>query len=189
MCEPTTLLALGALAVSAAGSYASMQGQNAMVEQQAETANNNTREAYRVAQENDRAAQAQAFEQQTDRSRKAAQDLSVARVVAAEGGGSLAARAINIAAGADEDYSRIDASLTNQRSAIRGQIAAAQTQNADAMAMASSQFKANQISFFSNVTQAAVGAGTSYYDRQEQLKLAQDKVYDKVYRGTRGIGD
>jgi hypothetical protein len=166
-----------------------MQGQNAMVEQQAETANRNTAEGYRVAQENDRAAQAQAFEQQTDRSRKAARDLSVARVVAAEGGGSLAARAINIAAGADEDYSRIDASLTNQRSAIRGQIAAAQTQNADAMAMASSQFKANQIRFFSDVGQAAASAGTGYYDRQEQLKLAQNKVFDKVYGGTRGIGD
>jgi hypothetical protein len=188
MCEPTTI-ALLALAASTAGSFVAMQGQNAMVEQQAETANNNTREGYRVAQENDRAAQAQAFEQQTDRMRKAAQDLSVARVVAAEGGGSLAARAINIAAGADEDYSRIDASLSNQRSSIRGQIAAAQTQNADAMTMASSQFKANQIRFFSDVGQAAVSAGTGYHDRQEQLKLAQNKVYDKVYRGTRGIGD
>lgn len=193
MCEPTTIIMLTTLAVSAASAYVTMDGQNAMVEQQAETANSNTREAYRVAQENDRSAQAQAFESQTDRQRQAAQQLSLARVVAAEGGGSLASRAININAGAAEDYSRIDASLQNQRSSVRGQMAAAQVQNQQAMSQASAAFKANQIGFVSSVAGAAMEAGGSYYQQSAVKKKA--KGYTPAtgntawFSGNNGMGD
>lgn len=177
------------LAMASASAYAAKAGADAMVTQQAETANNQTREAYRVAQENDRAAQAQAFEAQTDRMRQASRELAMARVASAEGGGSLAARAINIQAGAAEDFSRIDAGLREQRSAVRGQVAAAQVGNIDALNMASTQFKANQVQFFSRVADAGISAGERHYKRQSDLKLAQDKVFDRVYSGTRSIGD
>ncbi|MDR6455498.1 virion core protein, T7 gp14 family [Variovorax paradoxus] len=180
MCEPTTI---ALLAVAAAGAFAQKSASDAAVMQQAETANNNTREGYRVAQESDRAAQAQAFEAQTDRTRKAAQQLSMARVIAAEGGGSLAARAININAGAAEDYSRIDASLANQRSTVRGQVAAAQTQNADALGAANAAFGANQIRFLSSIGSAAAGAGAREYgqsvQRTTQKNLEEDYLLKK----------
>lgn len=175
MCEPTTI---ALLAVAAAGAFAQKSASDAAVMQQAETTNNNTRESYRVAQENDRAAQAQAFEAQTDRTRKAAQQLSMARVIAAEGGGSLAARAININAGAAEDYSRIDASLANQRSTIRGQVAAAQTQNADALGAANASFGANQIRFLSSVASAAAGSAAREYGQGVQRTLTKNMESD-----------
>lgn len=175
MCDPISI-AVASLAVSTLGSFATLQGQNAAIEQQAEAANNNTREAYRVAQENDRAAQAQAFEAQTDRMRQAAQQTSMARVIAAEGGGDLASRLININAGAAEDYSRIDASLSNQRSAVRGQMGAAQVQNADAMAAATAAGKANQIGFVSSVASAAMDTGSTIYRQSAAEKKAKGYV-------------
>lgn len=175
MCEPTTIIALG---MAVAGAVAQNQASNSAVYQQAEVANRNTAEGYRVAQEGERAAAAKAFEQQTDRMREVARKTSMARVVAAEGGGSLAANAINIAAAGDEDFSRIDASLRNQKSSVRDQMAALQTGNQDALLSAQAAFKGNQIRFFSDVGQAAAGAATSYARRESQRKMAEGFAAD-----------
>ncbi len=163
------------LLVAGVGGLLQKSAADAAVTQQAETENNNTRERYRVAQENDRAAQAEAFEAQTDRSRKAARQLSMARLISAEGGGSLAARAMNINASAAEDFSRIDASLNNQRSSVRGEIAAIQTSNLDALAEAKTKYKANQIRYFTDVGEKM---GTDYVRKKRQdseRELAEDR--------------
>lgn len=139
---------------------------------------NNAREGYRVAQENARNADAQAFEAQTDRARKAQQQLSMARVIAAQNGGSLAARAININAGAAEDYSRIDAGLTNQRSSVQGQMAALQTQSQDAVAQTRAQFSANQTQFLSTVGSAAVSSAGMAYSNMSAIDAAKNKTPD-----------
>lgn len=170
MCDPVSLTML---AVSVAGALAQNSAQNNAIETQQEAANNNTREGYRVAQENERAAQAQAMEQQTDRMREATRQLSMARVVAAEGGGSLAARAINIAAAADEDSSRIDASLKNQTASVRDQMGALQVGSADAAKQAVAAGKVNQVQTIGSIAQAAGNAYVSYDNRATQKKLAE----------------
>ena len=144
----------------------------------AKAANRNTAEGYRVAQENARQAEGQAFEAQTDRMRKAARELSMARVVAAQGGGSLAARAININAGAADDYSRIDTSLTNQRASVAGQMAALQTQSQDAVAQSQAQFSAINTQFLSNIGAGAVSAGTTAYSNISTAELAKNRASD-----------
>lgn len=168
MCEPTTI---AMLAVAVVGAVTQKSVADKAAAQQAEAVNNSTRESYRVAQEQDRAAQAQAFEAQTDRVRKASQQLSMARVIAAQGGGSLAARAININAGAAEDYSRIDASLTNKRASVLGAMAAGQTQNADALASVNTTLQGNQVQFLSSIGSAAVTAGAGSYAKATERKL------------------
>lgn len=145
-----------------------------MAKAQAKAADANAAEGYRVAQESDRKAQAEAFEAQTDSSRKAAQKLSMARVIAAEGGGSLAARAINIQSAANEDASRIDASLRSTRSSIQGQVAAIKVQNAQAIAAASTAMQANQIRFMSSVAQAGVSYGVDKYKKETEIETAKD---------------
>lgn len=182
MCEPTTIIMLG---MAVAGAVAQNQASNDAVMSQAETANRNTAEGYRVAQQNERNASAQAFEQQTDRMRQVARQTSMARVIAAQGGGSLAANAINIAAAGDEDYSRIDASLSNQKSSVRDQMAALQTGNQDALASSQIALKASQVKFFSDVGGAAANSYVGYTNRQSQQKLAQNYADDyKLKRPT-----
>lgn len=171
MCEPTTIIMLG---MAVAGAIAQNQASNDAVMNQAEVSNRNTAEGYRVAQQNEREASAQAFEQQTDRMREVARQTSMARVVAAQGGGSLAANAINIAAAGDEDYSRIDASLSNQKSTVRDQMAALQTGNKDALASSQIALKGNQIKFFSDVGGAAASTYVGRADRQSRERLAQN---------------
>lgn len=166
------------LAVSAAGAMMQKNAADNAAEANAKAQENNTREGYRVAQENARNADAQAFEAQTDRARKAQQQLSMARVIAAQGGGSLAARAININAGAAEDYSRIDAGLSNQQSSVRGQLAALQTQSQDAVSQSNSAFAANRTSFLSNVGSAAVGAAGMAYSNMSAIETAKNKTAD-----------
>ena len=166
------------LGMAVAGAVAQNQASNDAVMSQAEAANRNTAEGYRVAQQNERSAEAQAFEQQTDRMRQVARQTSMARVIAAQGGGSLAANAINIAAAGDEDYSRIDASLSNQKSSVRDQMAALQTGNQDALASSQIALKANRVKFFSDVGGAAANSYVGYANRQSQQKLAQNYAAD-----------
>ncbi|OAI62806.1 hypothetical protein RSP795_10220 [Ralstonia solanacearum] len=99
----------------------------------------------------------------------------MARVGAAEGAGSLAANAINITAAEADDMSRIDATLSNQKSAARGQIAALQTQSADAINIAKAQGNASQVQAQTQIAQALVGTGASYFRRQTQLDLAKQR--------------
>ncbi len=197
MCEPTTIALIASAAVSAVGAGMAKKGQDAAIVSQAETNNRNTAEGYRVAQENDRAASAQAFEKQTDRSRQAARQLSMARVLAAQGGGSLEANAMNISAAAAEDFSRIDAGLTNTIGSNRSQMAALQTQNADALASATVALKATSDKFAGDLAGIAATTGTKYFSNQSQIKIAENYVPEMVRKqrafpwatGTRGMGD
>ncbi|WP_440531799.1 virion core protein, T7 gp14 family [Variovorax sp. YR566] len=175
MCEPSTIVMLG---MAVAGAVAQNQTSNAAVMNQAEVANRNTAEDYRVAQQQDRNAAAQAFEQQTDRMRQTSRQLSMARVVAAQGGGSLAANAINISAAADEDFSRVDAGLSNQKSTVRDQVAALHAGNQDAVLSANTALKGNQIKFFSDVGNAAATAYVTSSNRASQKKTAQNYAAD-----------
>jgi hypothetical protein len=191
MCFPLAIPLL-MLAVSAAGAVAQKQASDRAVIQQAETNNNNTREGYRVAQEQTRAADAQAFEQQTDRARKASQELSMARVISAQGGGSLASRAINITAGAADDFSRIDTSLSNLHSSGQDKLAALQTGNLDALAASQNSLAANQTRMGAQIGAAAASAaGTAY---SNDLGINQAKYFTKPvipdnFGGNLGIGD
>ncbi|WP_325341607.1 virion core protein, T7 gp14 family [Xylophilus sp.] len=166
------------LAVSAAGALAQRQASNAALSQQAETANNNLRLTYAANQEQSRAADAQAFEQQTDRARKAAQQLSMARVIAAQGGGSLTARAINIQAGAAEDYSRIDAGLRNTRSSIQSSNAAAITSTQDKLDQINAGYSASNLQFFTSLAGGAANAYTGEHARTTQKNLAKNYKQD-----------
>lgn len=178
MCEPTTIALIASAAISAVGAGVQYNNSVKAVEAQNEATNRNTAEGYRVAQENDRAAAATAFEKQTDRMRETSRQLSMARVIAAEGGGSLAANAINISASAAEDFSRIDTSLENQHSSTRGQMAALQTQNADALASAQVAMKGAQTKFFSDIASTATSTYSGYTAQQSRVKLANNYASD-----------
>ena len=155
-----------------------LSGANAMGKAQAEGINNNLRESYRAGQEQQREAAVQAAEQTTDRSRAAQRQLSMARVIAAEGGGSLAARAINIDAGAAEDMSRIDAGRKNIDATVRGNMAAGRTAAASQLDEINTQFKANQIQFLGSVGSAAAQAGASAYGKAVDKTIASKYVKD-----------
>lgn len=187
MCEPTTIMLLASAALSAVGAGVAKQGQDAAIINQAETNNRNTAEGYRVAQVNDRAAAAQAFEKQTDRSRKAARELSMARVLAAEGGASLEANAINISAAAAEDFSRIDTSLDNAHGATRSEMAALQTQNADALTTAQIGLKANSTKLGADLAGIAVSTGTKYFSKQSEKWIAEKHTDEATRRALENI--
>ncbi len=204
MCEPTTIALLASTAVSAVGAVAAKQGQDSAIMAQAEANNRNTAEGYRVAQENDRAAAAQAFEKQTDRTRAAARQLSMARVLAAQDGPSLEANAINISAAAAEDFSRIDTSLTNAISSNRSQIAALQTQNADALASAALDLKASSNKLTGDLAGIAAGTTSRYFTAEKEVWIAEKhtdaatrKALENIFKrrafpwatGTKGMGD
>lgn len=177
MCDPVSLTVL---AVSVAGTLAANSANNKAIESQSAAAARNTAEGYRVAQQDQANADAAAFEQQSDRMRQTAQQLSLARVVAAEGGGSLAANAINIAAAGDEDYSRIDAGLTNQQGAVRDKMAALQVGNADAVASATIAGRAGQVSTIGSIAGAAAGAYVTSEKLASEKRLAQN--YSSTYK-------
>lgn len=185
MCEPTTIAMLG---MAVAGAVAQNQASNAAVMNQAEVANRNTAEGYRVAQQQERNASAQAFEQQTDRMRQTTRQLSMARVIAAQGGGSLAANAINIAASADEDFSRIDAGLSNQKSTVRDQMAALHAGNQDAILSANTALKGNQIKFFADVGGAAANAYVTSARRGSETTTAQNFAPDPYVKNGKRVG-
>lgn len=197
MCEPTTIALIASAAISAVGAGVQYNNANKAAEAQAEAVNRNTAEGYRVAQEQDRAAAAAAFEKQTDRMRQTSRQLSLARVIAAEGGGSLAANAINISASAAEDFSRIDTSLDNQHAAVRGQMAAMQSQNADTLASAQVALNGAQTKFFGDIAATGVNAYSGYAAQQSRAKLAnnyvseadQKKIVHPWASGRRGMGD
>lgn len=197
MCEPTTIALIASAAISAVGAGVQYSSASGAITAQAEANNRNTFEGYRVAQETQRAAEAAAFEKQTDRMRQTSRQLSLARVIAAEGGGSLAANAINIAASGDEDFSRLDASLSNQQATVRDQMAVLQTQNADAMASSQIALKGAETKFFGDLASTAVSTYGGYAEKKSQIKLANRFVSEEERKkaafpwatGTKGIGD
>lgn len=194
MCDPVSLTML---AVAVVGGGMAKNANDKAIVAQAQANSNNTREAYRAAQEGDRSNKAAAFEATTDRMRQTQRQLSMARVIAAEGGGSLAANAINIAAGSDEDTSRIEAGVRNQSSSVRDTMAAAQTSNADALTSAQVSLGNNQTKFLTDIASAGAGAYVGSAQRQSQIKIANNFVSDAERRklihpwasGTKGMGD
>lgn len=183
MCEPTTIALIASAAVSAVGAGMQKKSSDKAVVAQAEAVNSNTSENYRVAQSQSRAADAQAFEQMTDRTRAAAHQLSVARVVAAQGGGSLAARAININAAMDEDASRIQAGLDNVHSSVRDTMAATETGAAATAVQATTALQANNTQLYASLAGTAIKAGGTYYGQQAEADSAHK--WRKDYEGKR----
>lgn len=147
--------------------------QNRSVEAQADAANKNTEMQYLVAQNNQRARDEQAFEQRTDRARAATRQLAQARVIAAQGGGSLSAMAVNITGAEADDLSRIDASTANQQSSIRGQMGAAAVSNQGSMSGLAAQGRANAVGTGMSLANAAVSAGATYYGNVQQENTAK----------------
>lgn len=170
MCNP--LLFMAAMAVASAA--VQKNNSDKQLEQQAEATNTNTRLAYASNQETARQQATQAFEQQTDRARKAVSQLSLARVIAAEQGGSLSARAMNIEASAAEDYSRIDASLKNSNASVASANAAQSVMTASKLDAIDTGFKANQMTFFSQVAQAAGSAYAMDASQKSQAELMKN---------------
>lgn len=141
-----------------------------MARNQARSINDNALATYAANQETARQAAQQAFEQQTDRARAASQQLAQARVLAAQGGGSLAARAFNIQSGEAEDFARIDASLSNQLGSIRQADANVALMTSDKINAVNDQFHANQVKFFSDIGSAAASAyGISAKSKADQI--------------------
>lgn len=178
---------LASAAFSAVGAGMAKKGQDSAIVAQAEADNRNTAEGYRVVLENDRAASAQAFEKQTDRSRQAARQLSMARVLAAEDGRSLEANAINISAAAGEDFSRIDASLTNTIGSSRSQMAALQTQNTDALASANTALQASNDKLTADLAGIAASTSSQYFTAKNQKWLAEWHTDEATQRALENI--
>lgn len=162
------------LAVSAASAVVQNQQQNKSIEAQAEAANRNTEMQYGAAQAQQQQVDAQAFEQRTDRARQAARQLAQARVIAAQGGGSLAANAINITGAAAEDLSRIDVSAANQKATIRGQAGNAYVQGQTALDGLAAQSSANTVNTGLTLATGAAQAGSTYYNNVQAEKTAKN---------------
>ncbi|KVD68719.1 hypothetical protein WK94_23465 [Burkholderia ubonensis] len=169
------------LAVTAASAVVQNQQQNRAIEAQADAANRNTEMSYMAAQANQQELDRQAFEQRTDRARAAARQLAQARVLAAQGGGSLAAMAVNITGAAADDFSRIDVSTDNQKSSLRSQMGAAAIQNQSAQNGFAAQGRANAIGTGLSVANAAVSAGAMYYGNVQQENTAKALRTNRQY--------
>ncbi|WP_425248305.1 virion core protein, T7 gp14 family [Burkholderia singularis] len=169
------------LAVTAASAVVQSQMQNRSIEAQAESANKNLEMSYLAAQDNQRALDEQAFEQRTDRARAAARQLAQARVLAAQGGGSLAAMAVNITGAEADDFSRIDASTANQQSTIRSQMGASAVSNQSAMSGFAAQGRAGAVGAGAAIANAAVSVGSMYYSNVQQENTAKALRSNRPY--------
>lgn len=169
------------LAVTAASAVVQNQQQNRSIEAQAEATNRNTEMSYMAAQANQQELDRQAFEQRTDRARAAARQLAQARVLSAQGGGSLAAMAVNITGAEAEDLSRIDVSTDNQKSSIRSEMGAAAIQNQSAQAGFAAQGRAGAIGTGLGLANAAVSAGSAYYGNVQQENTAKALRANRSY--------
>lgn len=170
MSDPVTAAYVVA-ALAAASTAVQMDNQRKAVEANQDAADANTVEQYRIAEEQERAAQAQASEQMTDRMREARRQLAVARVIDAEGGASLASQAINIQAGENEDIARIGTGLKNTQSGIRDDINAIRVAQQNSNASFASQAGAIRTRFLTDTAQV-VGNAYVTGQRQSAEKLA-----------------
>jgi hypothetical protein len=170
MCNPIAVVAVMSVAAAALQKNAS----DRQLEAQAEAVKDNTLATYAANQETARANATAAFEQQTDRARKAVSQLSLARVIAAETGGSLSARAMNIEASAAEDYSRIDAGLKNANASVASANAAQAVATRSQLDQINTGFKANQLTFFSQTVQALGGAYAANANQKSQQELMKN---------------
>lgn len=161
------------LAVTAASAMVQNNQQNKAIEAQASAANKSLSMQYQAAQTNQQALDEQAFEQRTDRAQAAARQLAQARVLAAQGKGSLAAMAVNITGAEAADLSRIDASVANQKSTIRSQAGAATISTESTLDGLSAQGRANSIGTGLSIAGAAAQAGSSYYGNVQSENTAK----------------
>lgn len=172
------------LAVTAASAAVQNQQQNRSIEAQADAANRNTEMAYGAAQANQQQVDQQAFEQRTDRARQAARQLAQARVISAQGGGSLASMAINITGAQAEDLSRIDVSAANQKATLQGQAGNAAIQNDSTLSGLQAQGTASAVGAGLTIAQGAAAAGASYYGNLQGENTAKNfRPYFTMPRG------
>jgi hypothetical protein len=140
------------------------------IEEQGRRVNFQESLAYRDIENAETQAGEEAGAAMTDRMREAARALSMARLIAAEGTGSLAARAQNVNASAAEDLGRIDRNFRRTRFAFLQD--REQTRiNADLERQSlRNQGKANRYQFMSDAFGAAADAGLSYYNERRQIE-------------------
>lgn len=173
MCGPL-VVPLIMLAVTAASAVMQNNQQNKAIEAQAKSQNKQVEAGYMADQQAAQAAQAQAFEERTDRANEAQRQLAMARVAAAEGRGSLASMAINITGAEADDLSRIDASTDNQLGSIRDRDAALQAGAADQMSALQVQGRASQLGAGLGAAQGAMSAAAMYYGNTTKNDLAKN---------------
>lgn len=162
-------------AVSAAvQAYTAKEG----IEAQSAADAQNIREQYAAQAEQERQAQAQAAEQMTDRMRQAHRQLSLARVLQAEGAGGLRGRAENILASANEDVSRLTVSRDGAVAAIRGDQNAARVAHEGRSAVLKQEGRNNTVRFISNLAAAGASAYGSSAAKAADVKAAQGMTGD-----------
>lgn len=112
--------------------------------------------------------QEQTAQQMTDRMAEAARRMSMARVMAAEGVGSLESQATNIEAGKAEDLSRIQRSGRNQLSTLGDQRLTQNRQTRAQMSSIRQRNRASQVKMVLNVATAAAGG---YMQAQQAAQM------------------
>lgn len=156
--------------------------QNAAIEAQAEAENHNIAESYRAAQEQSREADAQAFQQRTDRANAAARQIALARVAAAEGRGSLASMAVNITGAEADDMSRIDVNNANMHSSAQQQIGALHQRGLDTAAGLRVQASNATATFATSIAKGALAAGATYYENKTAEAAAKNPTQPQSAR-------
>lgn len=170
------------LAVAAASAAVQHDQQNKAIEAQQDAAYKTAVSNQMAVKANQDAVDTQAFEQRTDRAREAARQLAMARVVSAQGGGSLASMAINISGAAADDFSRIDVNAANQKSTMTGQEGAI-LQNLDSQNKGFAlQRTANNVNTGLQIGSAAASAATSTYSNVNQQTLAKRYGYNPYFQ-------
>lgn len=173
--DPITIAFLVAsLAAAASSAYMGKKASDA----QAEAVEKNAAEQYSASSEQERQAGVQGAEKMSDRMRSAAQQLSMARVMAAEGAGGLRGRADNILASAAEDTSRIQAGVANVQSGIRQDMNAIRVAAEGQGAAIASQGQAIRTRFLTDVGTAAMGAYAGSVKRDSEIKTAKGFTAD-----------
>jgi hypothetical protein len=170
------------LAVTAASAAVQHNQQNKAIEAQQDAAYKTAVSNEMAVKANQDAVDTQAFAQRTDRAREAARQLAMARVVSAQGGGSLASMAINISGAAADDFSRIDVNADSQKSTLLGQ-EGAMLQNLDSQNKGFAlQSTANSVNTGLQIGSGAASAAASGYSNVNQESLAKKYGYNPYFQ-------
>lgn len=102
--------------------------------------------------------QAATAEQMTDRMAEASRNMSMARVLAAEGFGDLESRATNVAAGEASDLARIERSRVNQQSSLSDQALATSRQARAGIFSVKLRSRASQVNTILKIGSAAASS-------------------------------
>lgn len=170
------------LAVTAASAAVQHNQQNKAIEAQQDASYKTALSQQMAIKANKDSVDAQAFQERTDRAREAARQLAMARVVSAQGGGSLASMAVNITGAAADDFSRIDVNAANQKSTLTGQAGAVaqgeQSQNTGFELQAT----ANNVNTGLQIGSAAASAAASTYGNMNQEAMAKKYGYNPYFQ-------